>query len=99
MAEGGVCMRGKGHPSTTLRVPYTNFVHVNRQCSRTGCAETAILTLSYDYGRAQVWLDDLIPERDPHRYDLCERHGDRVSVPQGWMMRDRRPVSNWALAV
>lgn len=49
-----------------------------------------MVTLSYDYARAQVWIDDLIAERDPHRYDLCERHGARVNVPQGWALRDRR---------
>lgn len=58
-----------------------------------------MITLSYDYGRAQVWIASLIAERDPHRYDLCERHGDRVSVPRGWVLRDLRPVHAWPLAV
>lgn len=48
------------------------------------------MTLSYQYGRAQVWLDQLAPERDPHAYDLCERHAGRLTVPQGWQLRDRR---------
>jgi hypothetical protein len=63
---------------------------VTRQCSRTGCAERATVTLSYQYGRAQVWLDALAPERDPHAYDLCDRHAGRLTVPQGWQLRDRR---------
>jgi Protein of unknown function (DUF3499) len=63
---------------------------VTRQCSRTGCAERATVTLSYQYGRAQVWLDPLAGERDPHAYDLCERHAGRLTVPQGWQLRDRR---------
>jgi hypothetical protein len=63
---------------------------VARQCSRTGCAEVAEVTLSYQYGRAQVWLDTLSPERDPHAYDLCARHAGRLTVPQGWQLRDRR---------
>ena len=61
-----------------------------RQCSRTGCSETATVTLTYQYAQSQVWLDLLAPERDPHAYDLCERHADRLTAPQGWQVRDRR---------
>lgn len=78
------------HPSTVEPV--------GRQCSRTGCAEPAVVTLSYDYARALVWIDELIGERDPHSYDLCDRHGSRVTVPQGWQLRDRRVDSAPLLA-
>jgi Protein of unknown function (DUF3499) len=61
-----------------------------RQCSRTGCSEAATVTLTYQYAQSQVWLDDLSPERDPHAYDLCQRHADRLTAPQGWQVRDRR---------
>ena len=67
-----------------------NLACMNRQCSRTGCAEAASSTLSYQYGRAIVWLDDLTASRDPHDYDLCERHTARLSVPNGWRLEDRR---------
>jgi len=50
--------------------------------------------LSYDYARAHVWLDVLSDERDPHAYDLCARHGARLTVPQGWQLRDRRMVDD-----
>jgi hypothetical protein len=63
---------------------------MNRQCSRTGCSSAAAATLSYQYGRALVWLDDLHDERDPHSYDLCARHTGRLSVPNGWRLEDRR---------
>lgn len=63
---------------------------MNRQCSRTGCALPATSTLSYDYGRSIAWLEDLSAERDPHNYDLCERHTGRLSVPNGWRLEDRR---------
>ena len=63
---------------------------VTRQCSRTGCSESAAVTLTYQYAHAQVWLDPLHPERDPHSYDLCERHAGRLTAPQGWQVRDRR---------
>ena len=65
---------------------------MQRQCSRTGCAEAATVTLTYQYDRAQVWLDDLTDEREPHAYDLCERHSARLSVPNGWRLEDRRHI-------
>jgi hypothetical protein len=49
-----------------------------------------VVTLSYQYANSQVWIDDLTPERDPHSYDLCERHGERLTAPRGWQVRDRR---------
>ena len=61
-----------------------------RHCSRTGCSEAAAVTLTYQYAVAQVWLDDLADERDPHAYDLCDRHANRLTAPQGWQVRDRR---------
>jgi Protein of unknown function (DUF3499) len=50
------------------------------------------VTLTYQYAHAQVWLDELAAERDPHAYDLCDRHADRLTAPQGWQVRDRRRV-------
>ncbi|MFZ4809776.1 MAG: DUF3499 family protein [Ilumatobacteraceae bacterium] len=61
-----------------------------RQCSRTGCAAPAVATLTYQYARSLVWLDALTAERDPHCYDLCDRHAERLSVPNGWQLEDRR---------
>ncbi len=63
---------------------------VARQCSRTGCSDHAAVTLTYQYDHAQVWLDALSDERDPHGYDLCARHAGRLTVPQGWQVLDRR---------
>ena len=63
---------------------------MSRQCSRSGCAELATVTLSYQYARSIVWLDDLYEEREPHAYDLCQRHTARLSVPNGWRLEDRR---------
>ena len=63
---------------------------VARHCSRTGCSEAATASLTYGYAHAMAWLDPLHTERDPHAYDLCERHAARLSPPQGWQLRDRR---------
>jgi hypothetical protein len=48
--------------------------------------------LTYHYERGTAWLDALVAERDPHAYDLCQRHADRVGVPVGWRYEDRRAL-------
>lgn len=55
------------------------------------------MTLTYQYAHAQVWLDHLATERDPHAYDLCDRHAARLTAPQGWQVRDRRIAEAAAL--
>ena len=67
--------------------------HGTRLCSRPGCAEPASATLTYQYERGSVWIDALLGEREPHTYDLCERHAGRVSVPRGWRLDDRRGLA------
>lgn len=54
------------------------------------------MTLTFQYAHAQVWLDDLAAERDPHAYDLCDRHAERLTAPRGWQVRDRREVADRA---
>lgn len=64
-----------------------------RRCARPTCPELAAGTLSYDYAERYVWLNDLAAEDDPANHDLCERHADRVTAPQGWVLHDRRNVA------
>ena len=66
---------------------------MSRHCSRTGCTAAASVTLTYQYSRSVAWLDVLSRERDPHSYDLCERHAERLTVPSGWRLEDRRYAS------
>ncbi len=61
-----------------------------RSCARPGCAEPAAATLSYDYDSRRVWLESLDPESHPMHYDQCERHAERLAVPVGWTLEDRR---------
>lgn len=68
-----------------------------RHCSRPACADAAAVTLTYQYRRSQVWLDELSDERDPHAYDLCAVHAARLSVPLGWHLLDRRHPAAVAL--
>jgi hypothetical protein len=64
-----------------------------RRCARPGCTEFAIATLTYDYSGSAAWLDDLAPEAHPMTHDLCARHADRLSAPNGWVLHDRRQAS------
>lgn len=76
--------------STVANAPLVSVYGVARHCSRSTCSEVSTITLTYQYSRALVWIDDLAYERDPHAYDLCERHGQRMTVPTGWRLEDRR---------
>jgi hypothetical protein len=63
---------------------------VNRLCARIGCRAPATASLSYQYATRKVWLDDLDEAHDPHAYDLCAEHANRLVVPRGWKRDDRR---------
>jgi hypothetical protein len=65
---------------------------MRRTCARPGCHEVASTTLSYDYSNRSVWLESLTEEPHPMVHDLCDRHGDTLSVPRGWLLRDQRPT-------
>ena len=74
--------------------------HLMRQCSRPTCSEQASATLTYQYAKGIVWIDLLTDSREPHSYDLCARHAERVTVPHGWRIDDRRvgrfvPTLRW----
>lgn len=64
---------------------------MGRRCARPGCAESATLTLSYDYRAATVWLEPLAAEGHPMTHDLCDRHAARTVPPRGWELVDLRP--------
>ena len=55
-----------------------------RPCSRTGCQNEAVATLTYVYADSMAVLGPLSQHAEPHSYDLCERHAERLSAPQGW---------------
>ncbi len=65
---------------------------MSRTCARPGCSQHATATLTYAYSAGDVWLDPLSTESHPMSHDLCERHADGMSVPQGWRLDDRRSV-------
>lgn len=61
-----------------------------RHCARPTCGAPAAASLTYHYGSRTVWLDNLDEERDPAAYDLCANHSQRLRVPVGWALDDRR---------
>jgi hypothetical protein len=55
-----------------------------RQCSRPACKRAAVYTLTYVYRDSTAVLGPLAAFVEPHCYDLCERHADRMTAPRGW---------------
>lgn len=56
----------------------------SRRCSRTACGRPAVATLTYVYADQTAVLGPLALYAEPHAYDLCELHSDRLSAPRGW---------------
>lgn len=53
-------------------------------CSRNTCGSTAIATLTYVYSDQTAVLGPLATFAEPHAYDLCDFHSERLSAPRGW---------------
>jgi Protein of unknown function (DUF3499) len=56
----------------------------SRRCSRTGCKRSALYTLTYVYRESTAVLGPLAAYTEPHCYDLCEVHAQRLTAPRGW---------------
>ncbi|MEW9265476.1 DUF3499 domain-containing protein [Kineococcus endophyticus] len=55
-----------------------------RRCSRTACGGTAVATLTYVYSDSTAVLGPLATFAEPHTYDLCAVHAERLTAPRGW---------------
>jgi hypothetical protein len=44
----------------------------------------ALYTLTYVYRDSTAVLGPLAAYVEPHCYDLCAAHADRLTVPRGW---------------
>jgi hypothetical protein len=55
-----------------------------RRCSRTGCTEHAVATLTYVYADSTAVVGPLATQAEPHSYDLCNLHAHRLTAPRGW---------------
>jgi hypothetical protein len=56
----------------------------SRRCSRTACDRPAVATLTYVYADQTAVLGPLATYAEPHAYDLCDVHSERLSAPRGW---------------
>ncbi|MEV3924039.1 DUF3499 family protein [Actinomadura coerulea] len=55
-----------------------------RTCSRTACKAPAVFTLTYVYRDSTAVLGPLATYAEPHCYDLCAEHSERLTAPMGW---------------
>nr|WP_259557272.1 DUF3499 domain-containing protein [Brachybacterium sillae] len=57
-----------------------------RECSRTACSRPAVSTLTYVYEDSTAVLGPLSAQAEPHSYDLCRDHAERLTAPRGWRL-------------
>ena len=57
------------------------------RCCKPGCGAPTAARLTYDHGGATAWVDDPGGEGG---WSLCATHADRLRLPTGWTMVDRR---------
>jgi hypothetical protein len=55
-----------------------------RRCSRAACTQPAVATLTYVYADSTAVLGPLATYAEPHCYDLCAVHSQRLTAPRGW---------------
>jgi Protein of unknown function (DUF3499) len=63
---------------------YPSRVSSVRRCSRTACGRPAVATLTYVYADSTAVLGPLATYAEPHCYDLCAAHSERLTAPRGW---------------
>ena len=61
-----------------------------QQCERPGCAQPAAVEYIIDPQSLTLTLQNYEVVNDERRSALCVTHGDRMSVPKGWSIDDRR---------
>jgi len=64
--------------------PTVGANRMGRFCSRAGCRQLATKTLTYIYSDSTAVLGPLATFSEPHAYDLCDQHSQRMSAPVGW---------------
>ena len=61
-----------------------------QQCERPGCAQPAAVEYIIDPHSLLLTLQNYEVVKGERRSALCATHGDRMSVPKGWSIDDRR---------
>lgn len=82
----GACRSLYGVGWAGLSVPRHTVgrVTLSRQCSKTACGQQAVATLTYVYAEQTAVLGPLATYAEPHSYDLCGEHAQRLTAPRGW---------------
>ena len=62
-----------------------------RLCSKNSCQAPASATLTYVYADQEAVLGPLALRKEPHAYDLCQVHSERLTAPMGWRILRFRP--------
>ena len=79
---------GQAHPVAAAAGPAGRdilaLIMTRRPCSRVNCDIDAVATLTYVYADSMAVLGPLSDSAEPHSYDLCAVHAERLSPPQGW---------------
>ncbi|MCT2593602.1 DUF3499 domain-containing protein [Streptomyces sp. N2-109] len=75
--------RGSRRSPLKSAVP-SNVVSPVRRCSRSACGRPAVATLTYVYADSTAVLGPLATYAEPHCYDLCADHSERLTAPRGW---------------
>ncbi|MGI6785068.1 MAG: DUF3499 domain-containing protein [Gleimia sp.] len=57
-----------------------------RACSRPTCNQPAVASLTYDYAESTAVLGPLPTHREPHAFELCEKHANNFTAPRGWQV-------------
>ncbi|MGQ4509557.1 DUF3499 family protein [Dermabacteraceae bacterium P13147] len=97
-AHGGTLSAGRKVPHLPAdvlvicaRAVYSVGVSVSRECSRVACGRPAVATLTFVHAASRATLGPLTREADPHAYDLCAHHCEKLTLPRGWTI-ERRPL-------
>ncbi len=53
-------------------------------CTRNACRTSAVATLTYVYADQTAVVGPLATYAEPHTYDLCADHAERLTAPRGW---------------
>jgi len=85
----GPCMSAPGSMPVSLTLStegdgYARPVGASRRCTRSACSQPAVATLTYVYADQTAVLGPLATLAEPHTYDLCADHSQRMSAPRGW---------------
>ena len=62
-----------------------------RRCSRPGCGKPAVATLTYAYAESTAVVGPLAAVAEPHSWDLCAYHAERITAPLGWELMKYTP--------